>query len=356
MSQPVALSIALLITLCSAIAPIAHADEPAPFSKVCEEEHQGEVVRYESDPDTNGFSRRHADVCFTEDKTALFVELKDYKPNLNSCSWRTTLNKKDDGYYKKANECEVTMKFTEQQAITEFPKHCEQQCGYNAHFYSDTLTKQATLDPSKEKLTLLQNYSEICEPIMPEMSKMISDDGSMAFGVNSENYLPVRIKYNKYSSITGWVMDIDNNGTFELLNILNPNSPNSSANEKLHVLYEISGNEYFAISKFHNKEHIKTLTSIQNRVINKFSTTGNLTYLEQIALIKKPLTLLKGIYEKKVITTNYDMDVITFKNKQYVVIKEYPTIDKKTEINLLEILSLDGQYKNSCNYKVNLKA
>jgi|GEM_PF-2282120 len=337
-----------------AASPTAHADEPPPFNKVCEEEYQGEAIRYVSDPDTNGFSRRHADICFTEDKTTLFVEFKDYKPNLNSCSWRTTLNKKGDGYYKKTDECEVRMKFAEHQAITEFPNHCEQQCGYNAHFYSDTLIKQATLDPSKEKLTLLQSYSAICEPIMPEIAQHIRKDGQFNIGPTTDNFKLIRIKYNKYSQLIGWITDLNNNGVAEVVSRINLDLRNISVRRKIYVLDELNAHENNAF--FNNdKNQKKHFDNLRKRLGKILEESNNLDNLKSKGVLKDSVSLLVGQDSRVDISNDYDMNVIIFKKKQYLIISDYITENKRNaEINLLALISPPKNYRNLCNYRVNL--
>jgi len=345
MSQPVALSIALLLTLCSAIAPKAHADEPPPFNKVCEEEYRGEAVRYVSDPDTNGFSRRHADVCFTEDKTTLFVEFKDYKPNLNSCSWRTTLNKQGDGYYKKTDECEIKMKLKSGHIIIENTVH------FSAH-YNDKNNQSETLKliNSPPIFNILQGKNN-CSNFIPYFKEHFTEKKTLTLKQN-ENLHKLFIDKKQGSKTIFKLIDLDNDNRVELITEKHLFNSHEEFQSSIQILLSIPQKKSEEI-KSHRYSWFEDKT-ISEEIHKKYKFDSYGEVLDLDNLLPNGLTLLssdEGVLEKFL---DYSIKIFSLERKNYLLIHNYLTEEKKkNEINIIEITSINKQdYKNLCNVAI----
>jgi len=346
--------LALHLLLASiAATPTAHADEPPPFSKLCEEEHQGEVVRYENEPNEDGFSSTFANICFNDNNEKLFVEFKDFTKTLNYCFWRTTLDKQGNDYYKKVDECEVTLTFNNNQAKLNFPHRCDQLCGTNAYFYNVTLTREPPRTLEKPKLTLLQNHSEICEGVIPQLEKKLTPRGIVNIGAFSYDFEYIRLEYGKgtYSQslyYSSRIADINNDGLSDIVTFFNIDNPYSINNDRMYLLYTLTPNESEKTRKKYSVNYRKTKKTIESKIphMRDIKPGDN--------ILGSSVKLLVS-HDKTYSFETFSSKVIRYQNKQYILVYGYQIkISDKNEINLLELKKDFKTYQNLCNHQITI--
>jgi len=334
-------------------APTAHADEPPPFSKLCKEEHQGEVVRYENEPNEDGFSSTFANICFNDNNEKLFVDFRDYSPSLNSCKWRVILDKQGDSYYKKTDECEVTLTLQDDKAKLNFPHRCDHLCGVNAYFYNVTLTREPPRTLEKPKLTLLQNHSEICEGVMPQLEKKLTPRGIVNIGAFSYDFEHIRLEYGKgvFSEslyYSGWIADINNDELSDIVTFFNIENPYSINNDRMYLLYTLTPNESEKTRKKYSANYRKTKKIIESKIpqMRDIKLGDN--------ILGKSVKLLVS-HNKTHSFEKFSSKVITYQSKQYILVYGYQIKNAdKNEINLLDLKKDFKNYQNLCNYQITI--